>query len=284
MKSGFVAIVGRSNVGKSTLVNTMVGSKVAITTPKPQTTRRPIQGVITRPEGQMIIIDTPGVMQKAKDDLTKKLLDYAKTSLHDVEAIAYVCDPTRAIGDEEKQALKLIEHSTKPKILVINKMDDKAHHQFIGYYRDLAKKFDAYAEVSALTGSNVDRVTRWLFDQLPEGEIMYPEFQITNLRNQDWVAELIREKLYLRLREEVPYSTHVEVDEMAEREDGTMYISATIYTNAERYKPMIIGARGQGIKEIGQAVRNELTAVADRKYYIDLHVAVDQHWLGKYDD
>lgn len=284
MKSGFVAIIGRSNVGKSTLVNTMVGSKIAITTPKPQTTRRPIQGVITRPEGQMVIIDTPGVMQKAKDELTKKLLDYAKTAMHDVEAIAYVADPTRAIGDEEKQALKLIEKFDKPKLLVINKMDDPKRHQFLGYYRDLAKNFTAYAEVSALNGSNVDRVTQWLFDQLPEGEIMYPEFQLTNLHNEDWIAELIREKLFLRLREEIPYSTHVEVEEIDERPDGTLYIAATIYTNAERYKPMIIGARGQGIKEIGQAVRNELTAVADRKYYIDLRVAVDPHWLSKYDD
>jgi GTP-binding protein Era len=281
MKSGFAAIIGRSNVGKSTLLNALVGSKVAITTPKPQTTRQPIQGVITRPEGQIVFVDTPGVMQKARDPLTQRLLQYAKESLKEVDVIIYVVDPTRAVGDEEKAAFQLIEHSTKPKLLVINKVDDKDSRHFIDYYRDLSKKFDAYAEVSALTGKDVDTITRWIFTKLPEGEYMYPEFQMTNMSNEEWMSELIREKLFLRLREEVPYSTHVEVNEMETRKDGTIYVNATIYTSAERYKPMIIGRGGQGIKEIGQSTRNELEAVTGKKYFIALDVQVDPHWFEK---
>ncbi len=257
MKSGMVAIVGRSNVGKSTILNTIVGSKVAITTPKPQTTRLPISGIITHPEGQAVLIDTPGVMQKARDQLTQKLLEYAKESLRGADAIMYVVDPTRSIGDEEKQAFKLIEHSDKPKLLVINKIDDHGSKNYIDYYRDLASKFDNYVEVSGMTGKNTDLIVKWIFEHLPEGEPMYPLHQFTNLDNKTWLAELIREKLYLRLREEVPYATH--------------------------YKSMIIGRKGQGIKEIGQSVRNELEAVSGVKYYLELNVQTDKHWINHYE-
>ncbi len=282
-KAGFVAIIGRSNVGKSTLLNTLVGTKVAITTPKPQTTRRPIQGVITREEGQIVFVDTPGIMQKARDPLTQALLAYAKEALHDVDAILYVVDPTRAIGEEEKQAFRLLEHVTAPTLLVINKIDDPQSRNYLDFYRDLSKKFTAYAEVSAMTGKDVDTLSRWLFTHMPEcEELPYPEFQYTNLSNADWMAELIREKLFLRLDKEVPYSTHVEVDEIAQRENGTTYVHGIVYTSAERYKPMIIGKGARGIKEISQSVRNELEGVSGRKYFIALEVAVDPRWVEKF--
>lgn len=280
-KSGMVAIVGRSNVGKSTLINTIVGTKVAITTPKPQTTRRPVQGIITRPQGQVVFVDTPGIMQKAKDELTKRLNSYAKESLKDVQAVMYIVDPTRSIGDEERQALRMIENVDAPKLLVINKIDDRASKNFIDFYRDLASKFTNFAEVSALTGKNTDLIERWIWEHMPEGEYLYPEFQLTSMGNQEWLAELIREKLFLRLREEVPYSTHVEVNDLHEQENGTIFVDATIYTHSERYKPMIIGARGQGIKEIGQSTRRELEAVTGKKYFLQLQVAVDPRWLER---
>ena len=280
-KSGFVSIIGRSNVGKSTLLNSLVGSKVSITTPKPQTTRRPIQGVITNDQGQAVVVDTPGFMQKARDPLTQKLTGWIKDALRDVELVIYVVDPTRAIGDEEKAAQRMIEHVTIPKLLVINKMDDPTYRYNVDFYRDLAKKFDAYVEVSALTGKDVNLNKKWIFDNLPEGEAHYPDFQLTNQSHKEWLGELIREKLFLRLREELPYTTHVEVEEINDRQDGMIYVKATIFTSAARYKPMIIGAGARGIKEIGQATRRELEAITEKKYYLDLHVEVDPSWLNR---
>jgi GTP-binding protein Era len=280
-KSGFVSIIGRSNVGKSTLLNSLVGSKVSITTPKPQTTRRPIQGVITCDQGQAVLVDTPGFMQKARDPLTQKLTGWIKDALRDVELVIYVVDPTRQIGDEEKASQRMIEHVTVPKLLVINKMDDPTFRYNVDFYRDLAKKFDAYVEVSALTGKDVNLIKRWIFDNLPEGEAHYPDFQLTNQSNKEWLSELIREKLFLRLREELPYSTHVEVEDINERQNGVVYVKATVFTSAARYKPMIIGVGARGIKEIGQATRRELEAITNKKYYLDLNVEVDASWLNR---
>lgn len=280
LKSGFAVLVGRSNVGKSTLLNTLVGTKVAITTPKPQTTRLPVQGILTRPDGQVVFVDTPGLMKKAKDELTKKLSQSIKDSLKDVDVIVYVADPTRSIGDEEKSALALIRDIQKTKILVINKSDLK-ERPFSEHYRDLAPEFTAVVDLSALTGSGVNVLADMIFEAMPEGEPFYPLQQLTNMPSEMWLAELIREKLFLRLRQEVPYTTHVEVEEMESREDGTLYAKATIYTNEERYKRMIIGRGGQGIKEIGQSTRNELEAVMQRKVFLDLTVDVDAHWVDR---
>jgi len=284
-KSGFAVLIGRSNVGKSTLLNSLVGTKVAITTPKPQTTRQPLQGVLTRKEGQAVFVDTPGIMQKARDPLTKKLLTFVNDSLKDIDVILYVADPTRAIGNEEKQTLKLIENLKHPKLLVINKTDLHASKKYIDMYRDIGKSdlFDHYIEVSATRRSNLDRVEHWIFDNLPEGEFMYPDGEISNISKEDQIAELIREKLFLRLRQEVPYSTHVVVEEIAPRKSGAMYVKATIYTNEERYKRMIIGKGGRGINEIGRSTRRELETVTGRSFFLDLNVEVDAHWVDRLD-
>jgi len=283
MKSGFAVLIGRSNVGKSTLINNLVGTKVAITTPKPQTTRRPVQGVLTRPEGQVVFVDTPGVMQKAKDQLTKKLLDFVRHSLKDIDILVYVVDPTREIGNEEKQALKMIEPLEQPKLLVINKIDDPRSKLFIDSYRDLAEtQFDGYVEISALKGSNTDILEHWIFDQLPEGELFYPDGDVSNMSKEEQLAEIIREKLFLRLRQEVPYSVHVVVDEIAVREDETLYINARVLTTEERYKRMIIGKGGRGIKEIGQSTRKELESITDKKVFLDLTVDVDSRWIERF--
>lgn len=273
-------MIGRSNVGKSTLLNALVGSKVAITTPKPQTTRRPVQGIVTEERGQIVFVDTPGVMQVARDALTKRLLQYVKESLRDVDVILYVVDPTRAIGNEEHQALKLIEHIVAPKFLVINKIDELVI-PFLDTYRDLGSKFDAVFEVSALRGSNLKPLKDAIFDRLPEGEFFYPEHQFSNMPHEQWVAELIREKLFLRLRQEVPYAVHVEVETIEERPNDMTYIAATVYTNQDRYKNMIIGSGGHGIKEVGQSVRKELEGVTQRKIYLDLHVEFDPDWVRR---
>jgi GTPase len=280
MKSGFVSIIGRSNVGKSTLLNSLVGSKIAITTPKAQTTRHNIQGVLTEDRGQIVFIDTPGVLQK-KDVLTKKLLNKVKESLKEIEVVVYVVDPTRSIGDEERQTMRLISELRIPKILVINKIDEK-RKPYLEHYRDIQDQFDYLIELSALQGTHIGGLKDLIFELLPEGEMYYPDGQLTNLPNDFWIAELIREKLFMRLRQELPYQTHVEVDEMEDRDD-MYYISARILTLDERHKRMIIGAGARGVKEIGQSTRKELEAVMGKKIYLDLQVEVDKHWLERFD-
>jgi len=274
-------MIGRSNVGKSTLMNTIVGSKIAITTPKPQTTRLPIQGIITREEGQMVFVDTPGILKGEKDLLSKRLAESVRASLNDVDVIIYVVDPTREIGQEEHEVMRTIASLQKPKILVINKIDAKIK-PFLDFYRDLSQDYTATFEVSALKGTNINHLVKKLFELLPEGEYYYPEHQLTNMSNKVWLAELIREKLFLRLRQEVPYSTHVEVSEVEERPNGMMYIAGTIFTNDDRYKRMIIGQGGRGIREIGQSTRHELEAVLNTKVFLDLTVEVDTHWMAKF--
>lgn len=281
-KSGFVVIIGRSNVGKSTLMNTMVGSKIAITTPKPQTTRLPIQGIITKDDSQIVFVDTPGVLKGAKDALSKTLLQSVKSSLADVDVIVYVVDPTREIGQEERDVMRMIESIDKPKLLVINKIDLKKK-PYIDFYRDLAENYSAVIEVSALRGTHIQSLLEQLFLWIPEGEFHYPPHQLTNMPNKYWLAELIREKLFLRLRQEVPYSTHVEVSDVEVRDNGMTYIAATIFTNDDRYKRMIIGKGGRGIREIGQSTRKELEVVLQSKVFLDLNVEVDAHWMMRFE-
>lgn len=281
-KSGFAVMIGRSNVGKSTLMNTIIGSKIAITTPKPQTTRLPIQGILTTDEGQIVFVDTPGVLKGAKDVLSKKLAKSVSASLHDVDVITYVVDPTRQIGDEEKAVMHMIKNTKAKTILVINKID-LDRKPYIDFYRDLAENFDDVIEVSALRGTHTKQLVEKIFDVLPEGEYLYPEDQLTNMPNKTWLAELIREKLFLRLRQEVPYTTHVEVTELEERKNGMIFIKGTVFTNDDRYKGMIIGQGARGIREIGQSVRKELEQVMEKNVYIELSVEVDPHWMQKFE-
>ncbi|MFH1253514.1 MAG: GTPase Era [Candidatus Uhrbacteria bacterium] len=279
-KSGFAVLIGRSNVGKSTLLNYLVGSKIAITTPKPQTTRQPVQGILTADQGQIVFVDTPGIFKESKDSLSKLLLKFVKNSLHDIDVVVYVTDPTRAIGVEEKFALSLLENLTVPKILVINKSDLKST-PYLESMRALADRFDKVIELSALTGRNVNLLKDAIFESLPEGEPYYPEGQLTNMPNEQWLSELIREKLFLRLRQEVPYSVHVIVDEVTRRENGVVFIAARILTSSDRYQRMIIGTQGHGVKEIGQSVRRELQTVMGVPIYLDLEVEVDPSWVER---
>ena len=280
MKSGFAVLVGRSNVGKSTLINNLIGSKVAITTPKAQTTRHAIHGVFTDDErGQIVFVDTPGLLQKP-DALPKRRLSILKDSLEDIDVILYVVDATREIGDEEKAVGRIVREAQGKKILVINKIDSKQARS-IDFYRDWTDKFDAVLEVSALRGTHLEKLREVIFDLLPEGEFFYPKGQLTNLTNEELIGELIREKVFLRLHEEVPYSTHVVVEEVEERADGTLYVKANIVTSEERHKGIIVGKGGRGIREVGQSARKDLETITGGKVFLDLMVEVDQHWVER---
>ncbi|MFA5185687.1 MAG: GTPase Era [Patescibacteria group bacterium] len=283
MKSGFVMLAGRSNVGKSTLLNALVGSKVAIVTPKPQTTRHPIRGILHDPRGQLVFVDTPGVFLGRKDLVSKRLNEFVTETLEGVDAIIYVMDPTRDFGPEEEHIQKLLRASDIPKITVINKADLPAvERRFEAICEGADIGQTATLKLSAVKSKNLNILVDKLFELVPEGEAHYPDLQMTDLGHNQWLEELIREKIFLNLDQEIPYSIKVSLEEMETRPDGSRYISATVWTTEDRYKKMIIGARASMIKKIGMAAREEIEAVSGIKVYLELNVKVDEKWMERF--
>jgi GTPase len=288
MKSGFVVLVGRSNVGKSTLLNTLVGTKIAATSFRAQMTRNEIHGAMNLPStdlhegGQAIFIDTPGVFKDRKNPLTAKLTNKVKAVLEqEIDVIVYVVDPTREIGDEERATYGMIRHLDIPKILVINKSDlPKDEKEFQPDYQNWEEDFDAVFKLSALRASHIQPLREKVIELLPAGEEMYNEGQITNIDNYFWIAEIIREKTFSVFDKEIPYSISVEVDNIEDKPD-VMVISARILTDATRYKKIIIGSGGRKIKEIGGMARKELEQAVNKKIYLELEVEVDPHWVER---
>lgn len=280
-KSGFVVLLGRSNVGKSTLLNALIGTKAAIVTPKAQTTRHAIQGILHDPRGQVVFVDTPGIFKKSKDLLTQKMTKAAKEALQDIDLVLYVVDPSRSIGTEENMGFDLIKNIKVPKFLVINKIDLKDKTYFNEYF-ERSKYFDNTFQVSALKHSNLNELVDKIFEVLPEGENFYPDFQLTNLDNKFWFAEFIREKVFIMTSQELPYSINVEVEEITEKPNNVLYIKATIITNKEHHKKMIIGQKAKKIKTIGKAARKELELITNKKVFLDLNVKVDERWVENF--
>lgn len=276
MKSGTVALVGRPNAGKSTLLNALLGSKVSITSPKPQTTQFSVQAVFDDPRGQIIFTDTPGIFAKTDNPKAHDINLTAEHSLKEgVDVVVYVIDKTRERGIEENRVLGIIRKTDMPKILVINKID-KRHPDFIEQYQFMKEEFDAVVELSARRHTNLNVLIDVIFAFLPEGEKMVKrENMATPILNMDsklYLEEMIREKAFLRLRREVPYSIRVVVDSITEKPQKNMtVIKARILTLA-RYKKMIIGSGGAKIKEIGTMTRRELELATNRKIYLDLTV------------
>lgn len=277
-KSGFITLVGRSNVGKSALLNTLVGTKLAAVTDKPQTTRDIIHGVLNTAQGQAVFVDTPGIFKDKGNPLSGKLTERAKESLHGVEIVLYVVDPCKSLGEEERATLAMIRNLEIPKILVINKSDLPKHEKkFLDDYLALSDQFNSVFELSAEENRHIQPLKEKIFELLPEGDPIYPIDQLTNIDKKVWVAEIIREKIFRALRDEVPYTTHVEVLDIEERPD-MFVIKANIYTYDSRYKKMIIGAGGRSIKELGIASRKELEAALNKKVFLELEVETDRRW------
>lgn len=283
MKSGVVALVGRPNVGKSTLLNTFLGQKVSITSPKPQTTRFPVQAVYEDERGQIIFVDTPGIFTKVKDQVAARInLRTEEMIEKGIDIIVYMVDHTRERADEENRVLGMVRKLQIPKIMVVNKVDIQSPTHIV-QYRFMEDEFDKVIEISALENKHIPVLLDAIFERLPEAPAIVDTSTLVqpglNLDSRTFISEIIREKAFLNLRREVPYAIAAVVDEIEERDNGVTYIKARLLTSAERYKGMIIGANGSMIREISMAARKELEVAANKKVYLELTVEVDDHWI-----
>lgn len=279
-KSGFVALIGRPNVGKSTLMNRIIGQKIAITSKKPQTTRNKIQTVYTCDEGQIVFLDTPGI-HKAKNKLGEYMVNVAEKTLKEVDLIMWLVEPDTFIGAGEQHIAEQLKDIGVPVILVINKTDTVKQDdvlKFIDAYRKIFD-FDEIIPASALRGNNVDTVVEQIFKYLPQGPMYYDEDTVTDQPMKQIVAELIREKALHALDEEIPHGIAVTIEKMKKRHHKDIYdIEATIICERDSHKGIIIGKKGSMLKKIGTNARYEIEQQLDMKVNLQLWVKVRKDW------
>lgn len=279
-KSGFVTLIGRPNVGKSTLMNHLIGQKIAITSDKPQTTRNRIQTVYTDERGQIVFVDTPGI-HKAKNKLGEYMVNVAEHTLKEVDVILWLVEPTTFIGAGERHIAEQLNKVKTPVVLVINKIDTLKNQddilKFIEAYKDICP-FAEIVPVSALKKRNTDRLTEVIFKYLPYGPMFYDEDTVTDQPMRQIAAELIREKALRLLDDEIPHGIAVTIEKMTERPNGIMDIEANIVCERESHKGIIIGKGGAMLKRIGSAARRELEAELETKVNLQLWVKVRREW------
>ena len=279
-KSGFVTLIGRPNVGKSTLMNQLIGQKIAITSNKPQTTRNRIQTVYTCEEGQIVFVDTPGI-HKAKNKLGEYMVNVAEQTLKEVDVILWLVEPTDFIGAGERHIAEQLEKVNTPVILVINKVDTIKKEEilkFIDNYRKIYN-FAEIVPVSALKGTNTDDLITTIFKYLTYGPMFYDEDTVTDQPMRQIVAELVREKALKCLNDEIPHGIAVYIDQMKERKSGDiMDIDATIVCERDSHKGIIIGKQGAMLKKIGSAARYEIERMMEMKINLKLWVKVRKEW------
>lgn len=279
MKSGFVSIIGRPNVGKSTLLNTVIGHKIAIVSEKPQTTRTRIQGILTDSAGQIIFIDTPGI-HKPKHLLGEYMVEVSTRSLEEVDLIYYMTDVTRPFGGGEQYIVNQLKTAPVPIFLLVNKIDLATAAEVEEFTRSFTAQM-SFAEViplSAVQRTNVDHLLSTTYSYLPEGPLYYPEGDLTDQPVSFIVAELIREKALLLTRDEVPHSLAVEVEEFQNEARAKVYLRAVIYTERDSQKGIIIGKNGQMLKAIGEQARQDIEIMLGTPVYLDLWVKVKKNW------
>lgn len=279
-KSGFVTLIGRPNVGKSTLMNYLIGQKIAITSNKPQTTRNRIQTVYTEEDGQIIFIDTPGI-HKAKNKLGEYMVAVAERTLKEVDVILWLVEPSTFIGAGEDYIVEQLGKVKTPVILVINKVDTVKKEdilKFIDAYKDIYK-FADIVPVSALKGDNTKELVHTIFKYLPDGPMYFDEDVITDQPERQIVAELIREKSLRLLGDEIPHGIAVAIDRMKERPGSDLVdIDATIICERDSHKGMIIGKKGEKLKQIGMQSRIEMENLLDMRVNLQLWVKVKKDW------
>lgn len=281
-KSGFIAIIGRPNVGKSTLLNRFVGQKIAIMSDKAQTTRNRIQGVVTDKESQIVFIDTPGI-HKPKHALGDFMVGAAYSSLKGADGILVVVNASEKIGPGDRLVIERASRSNVPKFLVINKIDLVSPDDLLPIIDSFRQEyeFDQIYPISATEGNNVDELLKGIKEILPEGPQYYPEDQIMDHPERFVVQEFIREKILELTREEIPHSVAVQVESMQRNEDDKVEISALIIVERDSQKGIIIGNKGKMIKQIGQRARRDIEELLDDKVYLDLYVKVQKGWRNR---
>ncbi|MDE3156733.1 MAG: GTPase Era [Acidobacteriota bacterium] len=280
MKFGYVALIGRPNAGKSTLLNRLAGTKLAIVSDKPQTTRTRILAVQNYPDAQVVFIDTPGI-HRPLHRMNVRMVQTAIDSIRDVDVLCVVVDASEAPGGGERFLMTLLAEATLPVVLVLNKIDRIQKTQLlpaIDRYRAL-RPFAAIVPVSALTGENVDRLEAVLREQLPEGPALYPVDYLTDQPERFFVAEIVREKVLQLTHAEIPFATAVAVDRFEEPDErGLLRLFCTILVDRESQKPIIVGRQGAMIKAIGTAAREDLERFFQARVFLDLHVKVRSRW------
>jgi GTP-binding protein Era len=286
-KSGFVSIIGRPNAGKSTLLNALVGQKVAIVADKPQTTRTAIQGVLTTAEAQIVFIDTPGI-HKSDTAINKRMMDAVRASLEERDVFIYLVDATKPFSSDDEKALSILkrgggEGAETPVIVALNKIDVLvAKHEMLPLLEEYQKRYDfqAYLPISATTGEGLENLRTELLKVLPEGPQYFPEDHFTDQPARFLAAELIREKILHATHQEVPHSVTVLVEKWEEL-PKLVRIYATIVVERDGQKGIIIGAKGAMLKQIGTLAREEMEALFDTRIFLDLHVKVEASWREK---
>ena len=282
-KSGFATIIGRPNVGKSTLLNRIIGEKIAIISDKPQTTRNRIQCVYTGDDHQIVFLDTPGI-HKPKNKLGEYMVNVSKETLNEVDVILWLVDESMEIGPGDKFILEQIQNTSTPKILVINKID-KLKNEEVTQIIENYSQYNIFKEIipiSAQEGAGVARLLRIIVDMLPEGPQYFPEDTLTDQPERQIVSEIIREKALNYLDEEVPHGIAVGIDMMKQRENKDIFdITATIYCERESHKGIIIGKNGRKLKGIGKSARLDIERLLGSQIYLTLWVKVEKNWREK---
>jgi GTP-binding protein Era len=278
-RCGFVALIGSTNVGKSTLVNALVGCKVAIVTPKAQTTRALLRGIATDGTAQIILVDTPGLFTPRRR-LDRAMVASAWSGAGDADVICVIIDAQHGFAQETPELLDRLKELRQPKALVLNKIDLVDKPSLLGLAQEANTRggFAATFMISALKGDGVADLKHWLANAVPAGPWLYPEDQIADAPSRSLAAEITREKLYLRLHEELPYQSTVETEAWNERPDGSLRIEQTIYVERESQRKIVLGKGGQTIKAIGAAARQEIAALFERPVHLFLFVKVREGW------
>lgn len=281
-KSGFVAVIGRPNVGKSTLINSLIGQKVVIMSDKPQTTRNRIMCVLTQDDAQILFLDTPGI-HKPKHRLGEFMVKAAENTLREVDLILFVVDASEGLGAGEEYILERLTKVDTPVLLVVNKVDKLTREALFPVIQEYAAKreFESVIPISALQKDNLDCLVQEIKKRLPEGPHYFPEDMVTDQPERLVIAELIREKVLHATREEIPHAIAVDIEEIKQRPNEDVYVRAVIYVERDSQKGIVIGARGALLKEIGKLARLDIERLLGSKIFLDLWVKVKKDWRNK---